>query len=138
MKCVSRQKKFTRNAMRCLLTSAVLLPLLARASGFLSTGLAPETLLASMEGPRKPVEFGIAHVPGAVNIPLEQLEARIDELRHEHGVLIYCINGAGPRQAEPVVYANDIDKVFHLEGDLQGWIQGGYPIERGGVKKSGW
>jgi len=146
MKCVLRQKKFTRNAMRCLLTSAVLLPLLARASGFLSTGLAPETLLASMEGPsaplvvdlRKPVEFGIAHVPGAVNIPLEQLEARIDELRHEHGVLIYCINGARTRQAEPVVYANDIDKVFHLEGDLQRWIQGGYPIEKGGVKKTGW
>jgi len=123
-----------------------LLPLLVRASDFLSPGLSPAELLARLEGPaaplvvdlRKPVEFGIAHIPGAVNIPLDELEARIDEIRHEHGVLIYCINGARTRQAEPIVYANDIEHVYHLDGALQGWIQGGHPIEKGGVTKSGW
>ena len=140
------KQTFTRYASRCLLVSAVLLPLIAFASGYLSTGLAPAELLARLDSPqtplvvdlRTPVEFGIAHVPGAVNIPLEELEARIDELRHEHGVLIYCINGARTRLAEAAVYAAGIDKVFHLQGSLQGWIQDGHPIEKGGVEKSGW
>jgi len=123
-----------------------LLPLLVWANDFLSPGLTPAELLARLESPaaplivdvRKPVEFGIAHIPGAINIPVTELEGRIEELRHEHGVLIYCINGARTREAEPIVYANDITNVYHLDGALQGWIQGGYPIEKGGVKKTGW
>jgi len=129
----------------CILAFA-LLPLLVRAGDFMSPGLSPAELLTRLDGTsaplvvdlRKPVEFGVAHVPGAINIPLDELEARIDELRHEHGVLIYCINGARTRQAEPIVYANDIEDVYHLDGALQGWIQGGHPIEKGGVKKTGW
>ena len=123
-----------------------LLPMLVRGSDFLSPGLTPVELLEKLGGTsapqvvdlRKPVEFGIAHIPGAINIPLDELEARIDELRHEHGVLIYCINGARTRQAEPLLYANDIDNIHHLNGAFQGWIQGKHPVEKGGVKKTGW
>ena len=137
--------QLVRKVKKCIL-AFTLLPLLVRAGDFLSPGLSPAELLARLESPapplvvdlRKPVEFGVAHIPGAVNIPLDELEARIDELRHEGGVLIYCINGARTRQAEPVVYANDINDVYHLDGALQGWIQGGHPIEKGGVTKSGW
>ena len=129
-----------------MMLALAVLPLLVCANDFLSPGLSADELLAKLgttTAPlivdvRKPVEFGVAHIPGAVNIPLDELEARIDELRHEHGVLIYCINGARTRQAEPIVYANDIEDVHHLDGALQGWIQGGHPIEKGGVTKSGW
>jgi rhodanese-related sulfurtransferase len=135
----------TKSYALYLLAFAVL-PLLVRADDFLSTGLSPTELLARLDSPtpplvvdvRKPVEFGIAHIPGAINIPVTELESRIDELRHEHGVLIYCINGARTRQAEPILYANDIENVYHLDGALQGWIQGKHPIEKGGVKKTGW
>ncbi len=129
-----------------LILTLALFPLIVWADDFLSAGLSPADLLARLDSPtpplvvdvRKPVEFGIAHIPGAINIPVTELESRIDELRHEHGVLIYCINGARTREAEPIVYANDITHVYHLDGALQGWIQGGYPIEKGGVKKTGW
>ena len=128
------------------LLALALLTLLVRADDFLSAGLSPAELLARLDSPapprvvdvRKPVEFGIAHIPGAINIPVAELEVRIDELRSEHGVLIYCINGARTREAEPIVYANDITNVYHLDGALQGWKQGGHPIEKGGVKKTGW
>jgi len=140
---MSRQP--TKSYALHLLAFAVL-PLLVCAGDFLSPGLSPAELLARLESPaaplvvdvRKPVEFGVAHIPGAVNIPLTELEGRIDELRHEHGVLIYCINGARTRQAEPILYANDIESVYHLDGALLGWIQGKHPIEKGGVKKTGW
>jgi rhodanese-related sulfurtransferase len=129
-----------------LILTLALFPLIVWADDFLSPGLTPAELLDRLDSPtpplvvdvRKPVEFGVAHIPGAINIPLAELEARIDELRNEHGVLIYCINGARTRQAEPIVYANDIEDVYHLDGALQGWIQGGHPIEKGGVTKSGW
>lgn len=129
----------------CLLALA-LLPLLVRGNDFLSPGLTPEELHARLESPtaplvvdvRKPVEFGVAHIPGARNIPLDEIEDRLDELRSDNDVLIYCINGARTRQAEPLLYNNGIENVFHLEGALQGWIQGGHPIEKGGVKKTGW
>ena len=124
----------------------LLLPLLARASDFMSPGLTPAELqdrFATAEAPlvidvRRPVEFGVAHIPGAKNIPLDEVEDRLDELRSDNGVLIYCINGARTRQAEPLLYNNGIENVYHLEGAFQAWIQGKHPIEKGGVKKTGW
>jgi rhodanese-related sulfurtransferase len=118
----------------------------AQAADYMSPGLTPEQVLQKLDSEqaplvvdvRKPAEFGVAHIPGAINIPLAELEKRVDELRQDNGVLIYCINGSRTRKAEPIVYANEITNVYHLEGAFQGWIQGKYPIEKGGVKKTGW
>ena len=117
-----------------------------QAADYMSPGLTPEHVLQKLDSDkaplvvdvRKPAEFGAAHIPGAINIPLAELEKRIDELRHENGVLIYCINGSRTRKAEPIVYANDITNVYHLEGAFQAWIQAKHPVEKGGVKKTGW
>ncbi len=53
-------------------------------------------------------------------------------------MLIYCINGSRTREAEPVLYANGIDNLYHLEGAFQQWIKDRRPFEKGGVKKTGW
>lgn len=116
------------------------------ADDFLSPGLTPAELQAKLgtnAAPlvvdvRQPGEFGIAHIPGAINIPLEALEERLEEVRHDNGVLIYCINGSRTRQAEPILYASSIDNVYHLEGAFYAWLRGKYPIDRDGIKKSGW
>ncbi|MDH3899661.1 MAG: rhodanese-like domain-containing protein [Gammaproteobacteria bacterium] len=126
---------------------AALLSFSAAASDdYLSPGLTPAELQAKLGSPdvplvvdvRKPVEFGIGHIPGAINIPLEELEERLEEVRHDNGVLIYCINGSRTRQAEPILYTHGIDNVYHLEGTFYAWIQGKHPIEKGGVEKTGW
>ena len=39
---------------------------------------------------RTPEEFQAAHVPGAVNIPLQEVAARMDELKHLKAPLILC------------------------------------------------
>ena len=118
----------------------------AVADDYLSPGLTPEELQAKLGTTgapqvvdvRKPVEFGVGHIPGAVNIPVEELEDRLGEIRSDNGVLVYCINGSRSRQAEPILYSHGIDNVYHLEGTFYAWIEGKYPIEKGGVKKSGW
>jgi rhodanese-related sulfurtransferase/DNA-binding HxlR family transcriptional regulator len=39
---------------------------------------------------RPPEEFAAGHVPGAVNIPLGELEEHLEELDQEHEVIAYC------------------------------------------------
>ena len=89
---------------------------------------------------RTPPEFAIAHLPGAVNIPVSELEKRLDEARPAEGqdLLIYCLNGSRTRQAEPLLYAHDINNFYHLEGELEGWLLKKYPIEKGGVTRKTW
>lgn len=130
-----------------LLALAALLSFnVAASEDYLSPGLTGTELqvkLDTKESPlvvdlRSPAEFGIAHIPGAVNIPLEEIEERLAEFRHDNGVLVYCINGSRTRQAEPILYTHGIDNVYHLDGSLQTWLKDKRPYEKGGVKKSGW
>lgn len=39
---------------------------------------------------RPPEEYAAGHVPGAVNVPLAELEEHLDELDQEHEVIAYC------------------------------------------------
>ena len=135
-----------RQLCHSLLAASVLLAPFAGADDFMSPGMTADDLLAELATPqaklivdlRKPVEFAVGHIPGAINIPLDELTARLDALRHDNGVLVYCINGARTRQAEPLLYNNGITNVFHLEGAFQAWLRGKHPVEKGGNRKTGW
>jgi rhodanese-related sulfurtransferase len=121
-------------------------PVVGMAADYMSPGMSPEEVYARLQTEqaplvvdvRKPVEYKIGHIPGAINIPVEELEERLEEVKYDNGVLIYCINGSRTRQAEPILYTHDVDNVYHLEGTFYAWIQGKHPIEKGGVTKSGW
>lgn len=39
---------------------------------------------------RPPEEFAAGHLPGAVNIPLRELERRVQELPHNQEIIAYC------------------------------------------------
>ena len=134
-----------QNRLAALLLLAVF-SVVVRAADYMSPALTPEQVLERLDGEkpllvvdvRKPAEFGVAHIPGAINIPVDEIEARLDDFKNSNGVLIYCINGSRTRQAEAILLGADIPDVYHLEGTFSGWIQRKYPIEKGGVKKSGW
>ena len=143
----------TMNSMTGLLQSSLaallllaVFSLIAQAADYMSPGLTPEQVLERLDGDkpllvvdvRKPVEFGVAHIPGAINIPLAEIEGRLDEFRRDNGVLVYCINGTRTRKAEAILLGADVSNIYHLEGAFNAWIQGKYPVEKGGVKKSGW
>lgn len=121
-----------------------LFSLMARAADdFLSPGLAPadiQPLSAALQviDLRTPTEFQVAHIPGAINIPVPELEHRLDKIRRDTDVLIYCINGSRTRQTEPVLYAHGFENIYHLEGAFYAWIRGKYPVEKGGIKQNGW
>lgn len=43
---------------------------------------------------RTPAEFAAGHIPGAINIPVQQIDARMRELEPKDGaVVLYCRSG---------------------------------------------
>ena len=82
---------------------------------------------------RPPDEFAVGHLPGAVNIPLSELEARLAELDPDHEIVAYC---RGPWcvlsfEAVAALRARGF-KVRRLEDGLPEWRAAGLPVEAGG------
>jgi ArsR family transcriptional regulator len=75
-------------------------------------------------------EFEVGHLPGAVNIPLGDLEARLTELDSDHEIVAYC---RGPWcvlsfEAVAALRARGF-KVRRLEDGLPEWRAAGLPVE---------
>jgi ArsR family transcriptional regulator len=77
-------------------------------------------------------EFAASHLPGAVNIPMSELEERLAELDPEHEIVAYC---RGPYcvlsfEAVTALRAKGF-KVRRLRDGLPEWKAAGLPLERG-------
>jgi rhodanese-related sulfurtransferase len=79
---------------------------------------------------RTPAEYAAGHVPGAINIPFDQVAERIAEVEAPNGVALYCMVGPRARKGESALLAAGYESVFHLEGGLAAWQEAGLPIDR--------
>lgn len=75
-------------------------------------------------------EFAVGHVPGAINIPLGELEARLAELDPAHEIVAYC---RGPWcvlsfEAVAALRARGFN-VRRMEDGLPEWRAAGLPVE---------
>lgn len=80
---------------------------------------------------RTPEEFAAGHVPGAVNIPHDQVAARLDEIGRDRWVLVYCRSGARAGAAEKVLAGAGIE-VRRMEGSWLRWQAEGRPVAGAG------
>jgi len=78
---------------------------------------------------RTPEEYAAGHIPGALNIPFDQVAERISEVDAPHGVALYCMMGPRARKGEADLLAAGYGPVLHLEGGLAAWQQAGLPVE---------
>jgi rhodanese-related sulfurtransferase len=83
---------------------------------------------------RAPGEFAAGHVPKAVNIPLEQIEGRLDDLGSET-VAVICQSGIRAELARQAIWSHRQDVVV-VEGGTSAWKAAGLPLI--GVTKSTW
>ena len=74
-------------------------------------------------------EYASGHIPGAVNVPFDQVAQRIAEIDAPHGVALYCMVGPRARKGESALLAAGYEKVLHLEGGLAAWLAAGLPVE---------
>jgi rhodanese-related sulfurtransferase len=78
---------------------------------------------------RSPEEFAQGHVPGAVNIPQDQVALRLAEVPKDKDVVMYCRSGRRTALAAEVLSANGYTRLSHLEGDMNAWMEKGRPIQ---------
>ncbi len=79
---------------------------------------------------RTPEEYAASHIPGALNIPFDQVAQRISEIEAPHGVALYCMIGPRARKGESALLSAGYTSVLHLEGGLAAWMAAGLPVER--------
>ena len=78
---------------------------------------------------RTPDEYAAGYVPGAVNIPYDQLASRIAEVPKDREVVVYCRSGRRSEIAGQVLAGNGYTKLEHLQGDMQGWQAAQRPVD---------
>ncbi len=82
---------------------------------------------------RAPEAYGRGHLPGAVNIPREQLSGSLDVIPTDRPIVTYCnMHNPGDSGSEHAVEILR-DAGFHaraLAGGYPAWEEAGYPIDR--------
>lgn len=78
-------------------------------------------------------EFALGHLPGALNIPLRELEARLGEMDPSQEIVAYCRGPYCVLSYEAVAQLRARGfKVRRLEDGLPEWRAAGLPVSAGG------
>ena|SRR5690606_7890415 len=72
-------------------------------------------------------EYRRGHIEGAVNIPLSQLQQRVEEIPKDKQVLLYCQSGMRSKQAAKLLSRKGYMNLANLNGGILTWRG---PIER--------
>ncbi len=92
--------------------------------------LAANTAKVVLLDVRSPIEFETEHIANSINIPLEELDARCDELPRQSLLTVICRSG---KRAERGAYTL-LGKGFQaevLEGGLIAWRKAGLSVKEG-------
>jgi rhodanese-related sulfurtransferase len=76
---------------------------------------------------RSPSEFATGHIPGAVNIPVDQIESRLEDLSTIKPAVLICQMGKRARMAAGLLEPCHL-KLSILEGGTSAWAKAGLPI----------
>jgi thioredoxin len=120
-------------AMRKAELHAMLEPFLPRAAGALKPPEVAELLRRgqiSLIDTREPAVFARAHLPGAVNFPLGEIETRLAELHMLPAApVVYCRAGDATKELAGRLAEQGVPVAF-LEGGVLGWEAAGFELER--------
>ena len=70
---------------------------------------------------RQPEEYEAGHIPGAMLIPLGELEARRGELDRGKKIITYCRSGHRSMAAAIALCGLGFKSIYHLDGGILNW-----------------
>jgi len=82
---------------------------------------------------RTPQEYRQIHIEGTYLIPIQQLQARIEELeskKHED-IFIYCATGNRSTVASRILADRGFKRIYNLRYGVYEWASQGHPYKTG-------
>jgi hydroxyacylglutathione hydrolase len=76
-------------------------------------------------------EWKAGHLPGSVNLPVGELEQRLNEIPRGHPLIVHCQSGSRASIAASVLRARGFTDVRLFPGGFAEWHSAGQPVERG-------
>ena len=70
---------------------------------------------------RQPQEYKRGHIPGAVLIPLPELNERIKEIDPQKPTVVYCAVGGRSRVAAQMLSGNGFEQIYNMSGGYKAW-----------------
>ena len=77
---------------------------------------------------RTPMEFAVGSLPGAINIPLDDLRGRMDEIDRNRPVVLYCGVGLRGYLASNILRLNGYSDVRNLIGGIKTYRSATAPV----------
>lgn len=74
-------------------------------------------------------EYATNHIPGSRNIPIQELEERLDEVPQGQPLLVHCQGGARSTIATSLLSGRIDASVVNLVGGFAAWESSGQPVE---------
>ena len=72
---------------------------------------------------REPEEYAICHLADAILIPMDELEDRLQELKTDTPVVLYCHRGVRSAHAAMWLQNQGFQNVLGLEGGIDAWAE---------------
>lgn len=79
---------------------------------------------------RRPLEYASGHVPGAVGLPLDRLEAGTAKLDSARPLAVVCGSGYRSSTATSLLRRQGFAELHNVAGGTQAWVDAGYPVEK--------
>ncbi|MDF1499160.1 MAG: rhodanese-like domain-containing protein [Anaerolineales bacterium] len=73
-------------------------------------------------------EFVTGHIPGAINISVQSLPDRLNEIPTDKPLVVYCRSGNRSATATSILIDAGFSLVYDL-GGIQDWVSAGNPID---------
>ena len=80
---------------------------------------------------RQPDEWNAVHIPGATLIPLDQLEARVNEVPKDKEVVVVCRSGNRSQAGRDILKNAGFPQVTSMSGGMNQWSAAGLPTASG-------
>ena len=80
---------------------------------------------------RRPAEFAVGHVPGAISRPLDRLERDRAGLDSSLPTALICAGGYRSAVAASLLQRLGFTDLRNVVGGTSAWIEAGYPAEVG-------